>query len=430
VKAAPVKPAAKKDEDLIQGLWEAERVQVRGKQVPAAQVYKVLRMRFAGNTITTITEDGEGRSVFALDTTTSPKRIATHPEGKPKEKKDYAIYDLDGDTLKLCHNTDEGDAGPLPTRFRAGPNDKDELIVFKRVKEEKKEQVKKEEAKKPAEPAWKVEFRKAYGLADGQFVRRVAPPYPDCREAYFRDLFRSNKGGPGPISFDQWFTVIGWKNDFADPLGGPAVMPVKPEEGVALVRLLDMTLKFPPTRIESDLTTLERKATGDFVVRDGADPEKVAVQLEAVLRKELELPVRFSFRDAEEEVFVLSGKYAAKPVEDRKANAIEVYANHLTEQTTGGGGTGTLTELVAAVERHVNKPIVLGKVENQPGRVNWHYNVRSPMLRDPAKGIDTYRDDTNPAQVLGRLADQTGLTLTTEKRKVRVLVVEHAEVKK
>src|SRR5262249_30577756 len=29
-------------------------------------------------------------------------------------------------------------------------------------------------------PAWKKEFRKAYGLADGEVLKRVAPPFPQC----------------------------------------------------------------------------------------------------------------------------------------------------------------------------------------------------------------------------------------------------------
>ncbi len=273
---------------------------------------------------------------------------------------------------------------------------------------------------KANEPAWKAEFRKAYGLRDGQLVRRVAPPYPDCREEYYKALFPNRAGN---IPFDQWFTVFGWKDNWIDENLGQRTMPIKPDEGVTLGRLIDMTLKFPKTRVVADAAILARKVTGDWVVKAGADPEKVAAQLEAVLRTECELPVKFAFRDGEEEVFVLSGKYAAKPVDGSEVD-VEVYANHLTERKTGGGGTGTLKEMLAAVERHVSKPVVLGKVEGGPAKVSWHYNVRSPMLKDPAQGIDTYRDDTDPAQVLGQLAAQTGLTVTTEKRKVRTLMVE------
>ena len=42
------------------------------------------------------------------------------------------------------------------------------------------------------EPAWKVEFRKAYGLKDGEVIRRVAPPYPACRAENFRDEIRED----------------------------------------------------------------------------------------------------------------------------------------------------------------------------------------------------------------------------------------------
>ena len=40
------------------------------------------------------------------------------------------------------------------------------------------------------DPAWKAEFHKAYGLKDDELTRSVAPPYPKCREEYFRDQIR------------------------------------------------------------------------------------------------------------------------------------------------------------------------------------------------------------------------------------------------
>ncbi len=140
---APKKQDAKKDDELLQGLWEAETAQVRGKQVPAGDVYKVMRWKFDGPTLSITTADGEGSMKYELGVTVSPKTLALFEAGAKKASAPHAIYDLDGDTLNVCHNTLEGDAGALPTSFRAGPKDKDELIVFKRVKE------KKEPAKRP-----------------------------------------------------------------------------------------------------------------------------------------------------------------------------------------------------------------------------------------------------------------------------------------
>jgi hypothetical protein len=52
--------------------------------------------------------------------------------------------------------------------------------------------------------------------------------------------------------------------------------------------------------------------------------------------------------------------------------------------------------------------------------------VRSPMLKDPIRGIDTLAEDTNPLRVLGNIAAQTGLKVSAEKRSIRVLDVARA----
>jgi hypothetical protein len=203
---------------------------------------------------------------------------------------------------------------------------------------------------------------------------------------------------------------------------------VKPGTGVALARLLDMTAGVARTRLEGPAELLEAKVTGDFVVRDGATPDQVVGQLQAILTKECELPVSLTFKEVEEPVFVLSGKYEARPLDGREKHQLEVYAGHLIDPVTGGGGgSGDFAEFLGAVERHINRKVVADKIEGLPGRVSWHYNVRSPMIKDPARGIDTYAEDTNPDAVLENVARQTGLVVKAEKRKVRVLVVGKAQ---
>jgi hypothetical protein len=54
-------------------------------------------------------------------------------------------------------------------------------------------------------------------------------------------------------------------------------------------------------------------------------------------------------------------------------------------------GCGSLpAELLAQLEGHVRLPVRVGKIEGLPKEVSWHYNVRSPMLKDPTRHIDTY----------------------------------------
>jgi hypothetical protein len=295
-----------------------------------------------------------------------------------------------------------------------------------------------EPKKAPDEPAWKKEFREKYGLKEDEYVKRIAPPYTECRAEYFRDLIREaykrNKIDPPEDEVNRamsdHFTKFGWKDGWPVDQLMMQTTPVKPDEGVTLRQLIHMTTGFGQARTEGDADLLDQKVTGDFVVRAGADPAKVAIALEKILRKECELPISLAVQEVERDMFILSGKYEAKPLDGRKKNEIEVYAKHLVDQKAGGGGTGTFDELVARLEGHVRLPVRVGKIEGLPKEVSWHYNVRSPMVKDPTRHIDTYAEDTNAVMVLDNIASQTGLTVKVEKRKVRVLVVERAKADK
>jgi hypothetical protein len=276
------------------------------------------------------------------------------------------------------------------------------------------------------EPAWKQEFRTQYGLKDGEHIKRIAAPYPKCRSEYLTERF----GGGGNFAFDDYFTVLRWKGHWAPLALATHVVPVKPDVGIALGSVLDMTCAVPRTRIEDPDQLLDVKVIGDFVVRDESKPADIAKQLEAILKKECNLEATLRFREVEREVYVLSGKYEAKPLEGRKKTAIEIFGKSLIDRGIGGGGTGTFAELLANVERHVNAQVEAGKIEGMPGRLSWHYNVRSPMIKDPANGIDTLAEDTNVHAVLANLADQTGLKVKVEKRKVQMLKIERATAKK
>ncbi len=284
--------------------------------------------------------------------------------------------------------------------------------------------------KAPAkEPAWKTEFRKIYGLKDGELLRRVAPPYPDCRAEYFRENirehYRANKleipeAAIAGDSSDR-FTKFGWKDGWPVDRLTQQTMPIKPDEGVRLVQLLHMTTGFGHTRTEGDAELLEHKVTGDFVVRADADPVKVAARLQQVLRRECELPLALVIDEVEREVYVLSGEYVTKPLADRKENQIELYGFELTDRGIGGGGSGTLQEMADHIEGFVEGRIVLGTIKNAPKRVEWHFNYRSPVTAAERA------QDRDPESVLKNLAAQTGLTAKLEKRKLNILTVKKVD---
>ncbi len=279
------------------------------------------------------------------------------------------------------------------------------------------------------EPEWKIEFRKVYGLRDGELIRRVAPPYPECRAEYFRDRtregYKRSKLDPPEEAlnrdYSDYFTKLGWKDGW--PAGWLTVQntPIKPEVGGSLLKLLHMTTGFGHTRTEGDAALLEQKVTGDFVVRADADPAKVAAALEKILRKECDLRASLSVEEVEREVYVLSGKYEAKPLADRKKDFLEIYGFELTERKTGAGGSGSLQSMADHIEGFCESRIAIGEVAGAPKQVEWHINYRSPVTALQRA------QDTDAGSVMGNLAAQTGLTAKLEKRKIKVLFVKKAE---
>jgi RNA polymerase sigma factor (sigma-70 family) len=279
------------------------------------------------------------------------------------------------------------------------------------------------------EPPWQVEFRRFYALRDQEIIRRVEPPYPDCRAEYFREqirqFYKGTRGGPSDAElrkdYADYFTAFGWKDDWIDGRHISHVVPIKPEVGVSLAQAIHLITGFGPMRTEGEKSLLERKVTGDFVVLEGADPEKLAAELAKILRKKCDLPVSLTFADVERNVYVLSGKYEAKPLPDRKKNQIEVYATELSERNTGGGGGGTLLEMTQHIEEFIEAPVVLGEITGAPKSLQWHYNYRSPFTEEQRAS------DRNPDAVLMNFSAQTGLNSKLEKRKVKTLVVKKAE---
>jgi RNA polymerase sigma factor (sigma-70 family) len=274
------------------------------------------------------------------------------------------------------------------------------------------------------EPMWKTEFRKLYGLKDGEVVRRVPPPFAECRAEYFKDWTRegyklSKKDPPEEElhrDYTDNFTKFGWKGDWVVPHLMTRTIPVKPDEGAPLATVLHATTGFLQTRFDADAELLEKKVTGDWVVQAGADPEKLAAALEKILRKECGLKVSLAIKDAEREVYVLAGKYAFKPLPERKENEIEIYAVELSENNHGLGNANP-QELAAAIEGWVEVPVELGKIEGAPKVMTYKINVRTPTT------AQSFAEDKDPTKVLPNITAQTGLTAKLEKRNIKVLVV-------
>jgi uncharacterized protein (TIGR03067 family) len=91
-----------KEYRAFEGTWRTVSIHAEGKDLPA-EAFKTSRLVCKGRDFTTITDDGTSRGTFKVDATKSPKTMdITITEGGAKGVTFRGIYELKGDTYKLC----------------------------------------------------------------------------------------------------------------------------------------------------------------------------------------------------------------------------------------------------------------------------------------------------------------------------------------
>jgi uncharacterized protein (TIGR03067 family) len=116
----------------FQGTWTFESSVAGGKELPADQL-KGLILLFEGEKHTVKKGDDVIQvGTQKLDPSKSPKTIdVTMTEGPSKGTVMLGIYEIDGDTLKVCF---DGEGKKRPTEFKSPPGSQTFVNVHKRVK--------------------------------------------------------------------------------------------------------------------------------------------------------------------------------------------------------------------------------------------------------------------------------------------------------
>jgi len=129
--AADDKAEALKELQKFQGTWTFESIQTGGKELPAAG-FKGMTVVFEGDKYSVKMGDEVVEAVrLKLDPSQSPKAFdSTVTEGPNKGTVILAIYEISGDTLKVCFDPE---GKKRPTEFKAESGSQT-LVVHKRVK--------------------------------------------------------------------------------------------------------------------------------------------------------------------------------------------------------------------------------------------------------------------------------------------------------
>jgi uncharacterized protein (TIGR03067 family) len=121
--------AARKELAALEGTWTMVSLEVEGQEVSEDRLGSELVIKDGKYIVTT--RDVRTETRLALDPTQKPKHIdMVFAEGTNKDKPHRGIYQLEGDTLKICRSIDP--EFPRPREFATSPGTGLFLVVWKR----------------------------------------------------------------------------------------------------------------------------------------------------------------------------------------------------------------------------------------------------------------------------------------------------------
>ncbi|HVK08311.1 MAG TPA: TIGR03067 domain-containing protein [Gemmataceae bacterium] len=128
--AAPGPKDKDKPAPTLEGTWKVEKLEGKGDKEVTDVTFT-----FTADKVS-IKEGGKERkeeAAYAIDPTKKPAHIDIKP-GTGKDMTVPGIFEIDGDTLKICFR---GEGGERPTEFKADPTTRTVLVVLKRAKGDK-----------------------------------------------------------------------------------------------------------------------------------------------------------------------------------------------------------------------------------------------------------------------------------------------------
>jgi uncharacterized protein (TIGR03067 family) len=125
--------AAARGDDLkaMEGTWKVESAEAEGQKIESEDL-KELMVKIAGDRYDLKIKDKTDAGTLKLDETQKPKTLdGTDTEGDDVGKVTKAIYELSGDTLKVCYALNGGER---PKELATSAGSSLLLITYKREK--------------------------------------------------------------------------------------------------------------------------------------------------------------------------------------------------------------------------------------------------------------------------------------------------------
>ena len=115
----------------IQGTWLPVKAELSGKPMPDEFLKKIISLKLDGGKYL-VTAESLDKGTYTMDAAAKPRTIdITGTEGPNVGKKIPAIYELNGDTLRICYNLG---GGTHPTEFKSPAGTRIFLVTYQRAK--------------------------------------------------------------------------------------------------------------------------------------------------------------------------------------------------------------------------------------------------------------------------------------------------------
>ena len=156
------------------------------------------------------------------------------------------------------------------------------------------------------------------------------------------------------------------------------------------------------------------RVAGDWIVCTNAAQADLLHALANILRDELKQSIQFEKQSTEREVIIVSGHYEHHPLPDYpNTAAVHFYVDQLNEPGSGGGGSGTMDEMLAQLENLIHERVI-NEVQVPEGTILvWRHGR-------PSQFENLQKDPARVGLLLEHLSRQTSLQFRKEKRKVDI----------
>src|SRR5437588_6948010 len=120
------------DAKAVQGTWTPAKAELAGQPMAEA-VLKSISLKLDNGKYEVFVGDKPDKGTYTLDSTSKPKSMTiTGTEGPNQGKTFPAIYELKGDTLRICYDLS---GAKRPTEFKSTAGTRLYLVTYNRKKE-------------------------------------------------------------------------------------------------------------------------------------------------------------------------------------------------------------------------------------------------------------------------------------------------------